>query len=139
MRKALGTYMVSCGSGAAHVPQLTLSASSQIAKYEADLNLTKRKGLPWFILRPSTLLDDAGAGRVSLAARVPIPLATARGRHADPAVLLRDAFALTIADMEEGLVLKAAEARYGERRLPWVKVCPSPRCFGGRGSCVCDS
>lgn len=35
---------------------------------------------------------------------------------------LRDAFARNIADHQEGLVLKADEAKYNERQLPWIKV-----------------
>lgn len=34
-------------------------------------------------------------------------------------------FANTIAAHEEGLVLKAEESKYGDWKLPWVKVCPS--------------
>lgn len=33
-------------------------------------------------------------------------------------------FANTIAAHEEGLVLKAEESKYGDWKLPWVKVCP---------------
>ena len=33
-------------------------------------------------------------------------------------------FANTIATHEEGLVLKAEESKYGDWKLPWVKVCP---------------
>ncbi|KAK0548589.1 hypothetical protein OC846_004419 [Tilletia horrida] len=46
MRDALGAYMV--------------------AKYNADKNLSSRTKFPWFVLRPSTLNDDAGTGIVKL-------------------------------------------------------------------------
>ena len=36
--------------------------------------------------------------------------------------VMREAFANLIADHQEGAVLKADSAQYGERRLPWVKV-----------------
>lgn len=35
---------------------------------------------------------------------------------------LREVWAQHIADREEGLVLKAAESKYGDWKLPWVKV-----------------
>lgn len=35
---------------------------------------------------------------------------------------LRRIFAAAVADHQEGLVLKAAEGRYVDRHLPWVKV-----------------
>lgn len=40
------------------------------AKHAADANLAQRKSsFPWFVLRPSRLLDDAGTGKVSLGER----------------------------------------------------------------------
>ncbi len=38
-------------------------------KYEADRNLSKRTSFPWFVLRPSSLSDDAGKGKVMLGER----------------------------------------------------------------------
>lgn len=49
MRKVLGPYME--------------------AKHKADANLAQRKTFPWFVLRPSTLADEAGTGKVSLGER----------------------------------------------------------------------
>ncbi|CAO1622443.1 unnamed protein product [Parajaminaea phylloscopi] len=49
MRETLGTYME--------------------AKHAADVDLSRRKSFPWFVLRPSRLLDDAGTGKVSLGER----------------------------------------------------------------------
>ncbi|CAO1633133.1 unnamed protein product [Sympodiomycopsis kandeliae] len=49
MRKVLGPYME--------------------AKYNADLNLSKRTSFPWFVLRPSALKDVDGTGKVNLAVR----------------------------------------------------------------------
>ncbi|CEH17067.1 Predicted dehydrogenase [Ceraceosorus bombacis] len=58
MRKALPAYMQ--------------------AKYEADQNLSQRKAFPWTVLRPSTLLNDAGTGQVALAERGRIGISVPR-------------------------------------------------------------
>lgn len=46
MRGALGAYMD--------------------AKYAADKNLSQRTTFPWFVLRPGSLADDSGSGKVAL-------------------------------------------------------------------------
>ncbi|RPD64481.1 hypothetical protein L226DRAFT_545021 [Lentinus tigrinus ALCF2SS1-7] len=43
-------------------------------------------------------------------------------KHGDPADALRKTFATLVADYQEGAVLKADGAQYGEWRLPWVKL-----------------
>ena len=46
-------------------------------------------------------------------------------KRGDPAEALRETFATLIADYQEGAVLKADSAQYGEWRLPWVKASSS--------------
>ncbi|KAH9933457.1 uncharacterized protein B0H18DRAFT_928466 [Fomitopsis serialis] len=63
-------------------------------------------------------------GYVMLVKRVAIdmqPSVSTRGGM-DPEARLREIFAQRIADHQEGLVLKADEARYNDWRLPWVKL-----------------
>ncbi|EMD39194.1 hypothetical protein CERSUDRAFT_122630 [Gelatoporia subvermispora B] len=59
-----------------------------------------------------------------LAERRPVPMVdrTSGRSLADPAAVLRRAFADAIAGFEEGLVLKAEEARYDDWNSPWIKL-----------------
>lgn len=74
MREKLGPYMA--------------------AKHAADLNLSQRKTFPWFVLRPSTLSDEAGGGRVSLGERKTIARGVARDDVA--------AVFIALAEMDKG-------------------------------------
>ena len=69
--------MLACSSSGIHLsPPLTLTDN-------ADLNLSKRTSFPWFVLRPSTLKDDAGTDKVNLAVRKGISTGVPRQDVAD--------------------------------------------------------
>ncbi|OSX64101.1 hypothetical protein POSPLADRAFT_1088234, partial [Postia placenta MAD-698-R-SB12] len=62
-------------------------------------------------------------GHSMLAQRQAIPtIQRSPNKDVTPDKQLRDAFARNIADHQEGLVLKADEAKYNERQLPWIKL-----------------
>lgn len=63
-------------------------------------------------------------GYAMLAERFVIPLNGPRGIHG-AAEQLRNIWAKTIAECEEGLVLKGDEGLYNHHRSSWVKVCCS--------------
>ena len=60
---------------------------------------------------------ETSTGHIFLAERTPIDLITANPEHR-----LQATFAQSIANFEEGVVLKADESTYHDYRLPWVKL-----------------
>jgi DNA ligase-4 len=60
---------------------------------------------------------ETSVGHIFLAERTPIDLTTANPEHQ-----LQATFAQSIANFEEGVVLKADESTYHDYRLPWVKL-----------------
>ena len=71
-------------------------------------------------------------GKAILAVRYLVPSATSKPTQAEDT--LRWIFAYHLADHEEGLVLKAAESRYNDYSLPWVKL--KKDYIPGHGDCV---
>ncbi len=60
---------------------------------------------------------ETSTGHIFLAERTPIDLITANPEHQ-----LQATFAQSIANFEEGVVLKADESTYHDYQLPWVKL-----------------
>lgn len=112
-------------------------ADSQTSSVSTDSPLHRRLALVFFdvlALDGASLLDvPYRARRMTLESvvrvRVGHVMLAARTRVSGPggrdgAEALRHAMAACVAEFEEGLVLKAEEGRYGDWRVPWVKVCP---------------
>ncbi|CCM02607.1 uncharacterized protein FIBRA_04710 [Fibroporia radiculosa] len=73
-------------------------------------------------------------GHAMLSERTAIDLVSPSRCAGDGDAQLRSIFARVIADRQEGLVLKADEGKYNERRFPWVKL--KKDYIPGYGDCV---